>query len=88
MSQEDQPCSYLIMLCTNFHCKQISFFDNLQQALDEIPNESYVMLGDLNVRVGSNNSNAMLEDQWDKNRSPHGSGDANDAAKEFLHFYP
>lgn len=88
MSQEDQLCSYLIMLCTNFHCKQISFFDNLQQALDEIPNESYVMLGDLNVRVGSNNSNTMLEDQWDKNRSPHGFGDANDAVKEFLHFYP
>ena len=64
-----------------------SFFDDLQQALDEIPpNELYVMLGHFNARVGSSSSRAMEEDQWDKNRGPHGFGEVNDAGKEFLHF--
>ena len=41
------------------------------------------MLGDFNARVGSSSSK---ENQWDKNRGPHGFGDVNDAGKEFLHF--
>ena len=77
------------MLCTNFCCKQnqkYSLFDDLQQALDEIPpNEPYVMLGDFNAHVGSSSLSAT-EDQWDSNRDLHGFGEVNDAGKELLQF--
>ena len=62
-----------------------NFFDDLQQALDEIPSqELYIVLGDFNARVGARNH--MDEDQWQGSRGPHGIGEVNDAGKELLSF--
>ena len=62
------------------------FFDQLQRALDSIPSDdSFVLLGDFNARVGSRNLGANI-DQWGKTRGPHGLGELNAAGKELLHF--
>ena len=62
-----------------------NFFNYLQEALDEIPpNETYVILGDFNARVGSRD--LAEEDYWGKSRGPHGFGKMNDAGKELLSF--
>ena len=45
--------------------------------------ESYVILGDFNARVGSRES---ADGQWGAVRGPHGYGVANDAEKELLSF--
>ena len=51
---ESLTCTF--MLCTNVCNRQDvreAFFDDLQNALNQIPpEESYVMLGDFNTRVG------------------------------------
>ena len=60
------------------------FYNDLQQALDEIPsNDMYVMLGDFNARVGSRSEEG---DQWVKVRGPHGLAKANRAGTEPLSF--
>lgn len=59
------------------------FFDNLQQALSDIPSrDKYVMLGDFNARVGSRQDG----DEWWNVRGPHGFGETNEAGKELLAF--
>ena len=54
------------------------FYDDLQLALSEIPTrEPYILLGDLNARVGSRD--ARDEEQWERVRGPFGMGEVNDA---------
>ena len=61
------------------------FFDHLQEALDEVPpNETYIVLGDFNARVGSRSPAG--DDHWDKCRGPNGFGELNDAGRDLLHF--
>ena len=61
------------------------FFDDLQQALDEVPpTEPYVVLGDFNAHVGSRSSSEM--DEWGDIRGPHGMGQINNAGRELLNF--
>ena len=58
------------------------FFDDLQNALDEIPpEESYVMLGDFNACVRSRSGD---RDLWGDVTGPFGLGEMNEAGKEFL----
>ena len=60
------------------------FFRDLEQALTTIPtHEPYIILGDLNARVGSRDIN---DDPWDKVRGPHGYGKTNDAGRDLLNF--
>ena len=55
-----------------------NFFSHLQEAMDEIPpNKTYVILGDLNARVGSRDP--AEEGYWGKSRGPHRFGKMNDA---------
>ena len=59
-------------------------FDDLQNALDEIPpEESYVILGDFNARVGLRSGDRNL---WGDASGPFGLGEMNEAGKEFLIF--
>ena len=59
------------------------FFNNLQQALDEVPlTDPYIVLGDFNARVGSRGSPEM--DDWGGVRGSHGMGLVNDALLNFL----
>ena len=59
-----------------------AFFDQLQEALNEIPSdETYIVLGDFNARLGSRTNS---EDS--KSRGPHGIGELNCAGKELLDF--
>ena len=71
------------MLCANLCCKKRekdTFFNDLQQALDEIPTEEpHLLLGDFNARVGSR---SKTDDRWEYTRGPHGVAEANDAGKE------
>ena len=60
-----------------------AFMDHLQQAVSAVPpGESFVLLGDFNVRVGS----SVEEDEWWYVRGPHGYGETNEAGKELLAF--
>ena len=60
------------------------FYNDLQQALDEIPpNYMYVMLGDFNARVGSRSEEGG---QWGEVRGPHGLAEADHAGTELLTF--
>ena len=78
------PHSYVPTFATR-RAEKDNFFDHLQQALDEIPsNETDMILGDFNARVGSRGP--MEEDHWEKSRGPHGFGEMNDAGKELLSF--
>ena len=43
----------------------------------------YILLGDLNARVGSRNG---TDDPWDRVQGPHGYGETNDAGKDQLNF--
>ena len=62
------------------------FFDQLQEALDTTPSDdSFVLLGDFNARVGGKNFGGNA-DQWGRIRGPHGLGELNAAGKELLHF--
>ena len=83
------PYSHPFMLCANFfgatRAEKDTFFDHLQEALDEIPpNETYIALGDFNARVGSRSP--VDDDHWDKCRGPNGFGELNDAGRDLLHF--
>ena len=61
-----------------------TFYDELQQALNEIPSdEPYIILGDFNARVGSR---TLADDEWGHVRGPHGYGEANKAGRELLAF--
>ena len=67
--------------CSQQRCKG-SLFDDLQHASDETPpEESYIMLGDFNVHVGSRSGDGDL---WCDVRGPFGLGGVNEAGKEFL----
>ena len=60
------------------------FFNDLQQALDEIPpEEPYLLLGDFNARVGSRSE---ADEEWEHTRGPHGFAEVNEAGKELLTF--
>ena len=60
------------------------FLHDLELALSGVPpNEPYILLGDLNARVGSRDS---TDDPWSRVRGPHGYGLANDAGEELLMF--
>ena len=60
------------------------FFADLEQALASIPSdEPFILLGDLNARVGSRSD---TDDTWEGVRGPHGYGESNDAGKELLTF--
>ena len=60
------------------------FFADLEQALATVPSdEPYIILGDLNARVGSRND---MDDTWEGVRGPHGYGETNDAGRELLTF--
>ena len=70
-----------------------AFYNDLQQALSEIPSQdTYVVLGDFNARVGSRNDSAdeNVDDNASGQRSnvlgPHGHGELNEAGKELLSF--
>ena len=64
--------------------KKNGFFQDLEQTLSETPaDEPYVLLGDLNARVGSTVTDS---DMWGTVRGPHGYGECNDAGKELLTF--
>ena len=53
--------------------------------MDEIPSqELYTVLGEFNAQVGARN--CIDQDQWQRSRSPHGIGEANNAGKELLSF--
>ena len=75
------------MLCTNTSARRAEkdkFYNELQQALATIPSDqSYVILGDFNARVGSRGGN---DDPWCNVRGPHGYGESNDAGRELLAF--
>ena len=59
------------------------FFNIFQQALSAIPpQDCYVILGDLNARVGSR----VEGDEWWNERGPHGYGVLNDAGGNFFLF--
>ena len=61
-----------------------NFFNELQQALDEIPpSDSYVLLGDFSTRVGSRSD---AGDQWGHVRGPHGLAEVNQTGTELLTF--
>ena len=63
-----------------------TFYDNLQQALNEVPSrELYLVLGDFNARVGSR---CLRLDQWDGALGPHRLGKVNDAGKHLLLSFP
>ena len=60
------------------------FYDDLQLVLDKIPSEEpYILLGDLNARVGARQPS---DDRWANVCGPHGFGALNDAGKELLSF--
>ena len=60
------------------------FFNDLQQALDEIPpEEPYLLLGDFNARVGSRSE---ADEEWEHTRGPNGFAEVNEAGKELLTF--
>ena len=70
-----------------------AFYNDLQQALSEIPSQdTYVVLGDFNARVGSRNDSAdeNVDDDASGQSSnvlgPHGHGELNEAGKELLSF--
>ena len=83
--EEETSCGF--MLCTNKSSQQRGkeqFFCDLDDMLCLIPEEDmYVILGDINARVGSREE--MSED-WSGVRGPCGYGTANDAGKEVLAF--
>ncbi len=60
------------------------FFAKLQQALAAVPpDEMYIILGDFNAHVGSQDES---DDPWGGVRGPHGFEGANDAGKELVSF--
>ena len=60
------------------------FYQDLEQALTAVPTDQpYILLGDLNARVGSRDG---TDDPWDRVRGPHGYGETNDAGKDLLNF--
>ena len=60
------------------------FFTDLEQPLVSIPsNEPYILLGDLNARVGSRRD---TDDTWKGVRGPYGYGESNDMGRELLTF--
>lgn len=60
------------------------FIANLEQALAAItPDESFILLEDLNACMGSRNN---MNDLWERVQELHGCGEANDAGKELLTF--
>ena len=55
-----------------------NFFDILQDAISSIPsNESYILLGDFNARVGSR----TVDDQWCDESRPFWYGELNEAGE-------
>ncbi len=59
------------------------FFDELQTVLNSVQyNEEYVLLGDLNARLGSR----AERDEWSAVRGPHGCGELNTSGEELLSF--
>ena len=59
-----------------------NFFDDRQQALDEVPSDdSLVLLGDFNTRIGSG---VKEDDPWEHVRGPDELGQMNKAGREFL----
>ena len=61
-----------------------NFFAILQDALSLIrADECFVILGDLNTRLGSREMN----DEWWYERGPHGYGDLNEAGRELLSIF-
>ena len=61
-----------------------AFYEDLSAVLTGIPDsDMYVVLGDLNARIGSRES---AQDQWGGARGPHGCGVSNDAGRELLSF--
>ena len=61
-----------------------AFFQELGNVLSRVPqDERYVLMGDLNARVGSREH---VGDVWDGVRGPHGYGAVNDAGAELLSF--
>ena len=60
------------------------FFTDLEQPLVSIPSdEPYILLGDLNARVGSRRD---TDDTWKGVRGPYGYGESNDMGRELLTF--
>lgn len=60
------------------------FYDDLQQALNEIPSsEPYIILGYFNARVGTRSATG---NEWKCERGPHGFGEVNIAGRELLTF--
>ena len=48
-----------------------------------MPNEPYIILGDLYARVGAR---SMPDDEWEFERGPHGFDEVNEAGRELLAF--
>ena len=78
------PPTCTVLLRPNTSAAKDEFLHDLELALSAVPpNEPYILLRDLNARVGSRDG---TDDPWSRVRGPHGYGLANDAGEELLMF--